>query len=209
MDTARIKAPVAVRPLGRIVSLQDYEDFIYGLPGVGKVQVKSLWDGQTRLAHVTVAGMGGAPIERGSTAYESIVQAVQANRASPHHKVEIDPADILHFNVAATVYVSPSFQRDAVAAAVHDVLTRTFAFHNREFGQGVAASDVTSLIQRVPGVQHIDLKAFYTLGFSASLQPYLSAYTATWGWVNNVALPAQLMLINDKDGLDLAFQAAL
>jgi hypothetical protein len=42
MDTARIKAPVSVRSLGRIVSLRDYEDFIYGLPGVGKVQVKSL-----------------------------------------------------------------------------------------------------------------------------------------------------------------------
>jgi hypothetical protein len=156
-----------------------------------------------------VAGVDGAPVERGSTLYGYIVQAVQANRASPHHKVEIDPADILHFNVSATVYVNPRFQRESVATAVADVLTRTFSFDNREFGEGVAASDVTSLIQRVPGVQHVDLKAFYTLGFSAGLQPYLSAYTATWGWVNNVALPAQLMLVNAKDGVNLVFETAV
>jgi predicted phage baseplate assembly protein len=209
MDTARVKAPVAVRALGRIVSMKDYEDFIYGLPGVGKVQVKSLWNGQTRLAHVTVAGVGGAPVERGSTLYGYIVQAVQTNRASPHHKVEIDPADILHFNVSATVYVNPRFQQESVAIAVDDVLTRTFSFDNREFGEGVAASDVTSLIQRVTGVQHVDLKAFYTRGFSVGLQPYLSAYNATWGWANNVALPAQLMLVNAKDGVNLVFDTAV
>jgi hypothetical protein len=71
------------------------------------------------------------------------VRAVQANRASHHHKVEIDPADILHFNVSATVHVNPNFRQDSVTTGVEEALTRTFSFNNREFGEGVAASYVT------------------------------------------------------------------
>jgi hypothetical protein len=160
------------------------------------------------LAHITVAGAGGTPIQRGATLYNSIVQAVQAHRASPHHEVVVDPADILHFNLSATVFVGPDYKADAVAAVVNEILRQTFSFESREFGEGVAASDVTSLIQRVPGVQHVDLEAFYTLGSSVSLQPYLSVYPATWGGVNHAALPAQLMLINSKDGINLTFKAA-
>lgn len=207
IDTARVKAPVSVRALGRIVSLRDYEDFIYGLPGVGKVQVKSLWNGRTHLAHITVAAAGGAPIKRGSALYDSIVQLIQAHRASRHHEVVVDPADLLHFNLAATVFLGPGYKADEVEALVNEVLKQTFSFENREFGEGVAASDITSLVQRVPGVQHVDLEAFYTLGSSISLQPYLSAYPATWGWVNHAALPAQLMLINGKDGINLTLKA--
>lgn len=61
----------------------------------------------------------------------------------------------------------------------------------------------------MPGVQHVDLKAFYTLGSSVSLQQYLSAYTANWGWANNVALPAQLMLINAKGGINLVLETVV
>jgi predicted phage baseplate assembly protein len=212
MDTARIKAPAAVRPLGRIVSLRDYEDFIYGLPGVGRVQVKPLWNGQTRLAHVTVAAAGGEPINRDSLQYQAIVRAVQANRASPHHHVEIDPADILHFNLAATIYVGPNYSLEAVANLAEESLVWTYSFENREFGRGVAASDVTGLIQSVPGVQHVELTAFHTLGSTPTaglaVQPYLSAHSATWSRVNNAALPAQLMLVNTAGGINLTVETA-
>src|SRR5204863_216486 len=84
----------------------------------------------------------------------------------------------------------------SVQALIEVTLSQTFSFALRDFGQDVEASEMITLIQNIPGVVSVQLKALYVVGSSASLQSHLRAAAARFDPATQTIRPAQLLLIN-------------
>src|SRR5208283_253166 len=49
LDSGRACATLPIMTLGRVVSLEDYQDFALAIPGIGKALATWTWDGQQRV----------------------------------------------------------------------------------------------------------------------------------------------------------------
>ncbi len=161
---ARDNAPLTVLTLDRVVSLRDHEDFARAFAGVGKARADVVWDGERQLVHLTVAADDGTALDPAGTTYKNLRAAIDAARhvARP---VVLAPHVPLRFGLAARVATAPEFLRDDVLAAVRAALAAAFSFTARGFGQGVAASQIMTVMQNVPGVVAVDLD---TIGYVSS-----------------------------------------
>jgi photosystem II stability/assembly factor-like uncharacterized protein len=196
--TAKEKAPPTVRTLGRIVSLQDFEDFAQSFSGIGKALVTPLQQGGTRMVHITVAGGEGAAIDPTSSLYENLVAAIDAARDPFQVVVQVDSYEKILFNVEAKVVVNPRYEPEKVLAQVRSDLLQHFAFKQRQFGQPVTASEVIAWIQRVDGIEATDLDRLYPQGKARLLEPTLTAALAQWDETTTQVSPAQLLLLNPQ-----------
>ena len=156
LEDARTNAPLTVLTLDRIVSLQDFEDFARAFAGIGKAQAVALWQGTTRLVHVTVAGVDGAEVPTASELYGNLVRAIDAQR-DPVHPVEVASYEPRRFHMEASVLVDPRLVAADVLARVTEALRDAFAFAKRAFGQPVTAAEVMKVMQEVEGVVAVDL----------------------------------------------------
>jgi hypothetical protein len=87
-----------------------------------------------------------------------------------------------------------------VLAAADANLRAALAFEARDFGQPVAASRVTALLQAVPGVLAVDLDSLYRALEPPALQPMLFAASPQSG---QGGLAAADLLTLDPGGLSL------
>ena len=156
LEDARTNAPLTVLTLDRIVSLQDFEDFARAFAGIGKAQAVALWQGTTRLVHITVAGVDGAEVPTDSELYGNLVSAIDAQR-DPVHPVEVASYEPRRFHMEASVLVDPRLVAADVLARVTEALRDAFAFAERAFGQPVTAAEVMKVMQEVEGVVAVDL----------------------------------------------------
>jgi hypothetical protein len=86
----------------------------------------------------------------------------------------VDGYTPVYFNVGATLVVDSRYIAADVSASATAALEDAFSFENRDFGQRVAASEVISVLQRVPGVIAVTLDSLAyaprpATGISASL----------------------------------------
>jgi hypothetical protein len=65
------------------------------------------------------------------------------------------------FNVSAKILASKDMEFAKVKLDVENALKETFSFDNRDFGQAVTLSEVMSVIQRVEGVDAVDIDSLY------------------------------------------------
>jgi hypothetical protein len=177
LDRARENAPLTVLTFERIVSLQDFEDFATAFAGVGKAQATLLWDGETRLVHLTVAADDGSPLSEESLTYQNLKEAIRTS-GDPRAPVRVDPHEQLSFALEANVFVKPEYEAEAVLAGVMDALHVRFSFERRRFGQSLAESDVVATIQRLEGVEAVDMVSLYSTGETPGLKPVLPALRA-------------------------------
>ncbi len=157
LERARAKAPLSVRTLDRLVSLRDYETFALAFPGVGKVRATLLASTQGRQLHLTVAGLGGDPSSLDLMSLQAAVESA-GDRA-----VVVGEYEPLWFRIRAGVRIEPDHLGETVLARVREALATAFSFDRRDFGQGVAASEVVAVIQDVLrallGVMEVELRA--------------------------------------------------
>ena len=157
IDTRR-NAPGSVRTFGRIVSLNDFEDFARAFAGVAKAQASLLQIGEARVVHVTIAGAGGAPVSPDSALYRDLLSAIDSVR-DRFQRLLVAAYEKRYFDVTAKVRVHPDYQADVVVAGVEEALRATFSFERRDLAQGVTLSEVMATMQGVGGVEAIDLDA--------------------------------------------------
>jgi predicted phage baseplate assembly protein len=175
LEQARRNAPLTVLTLDRIVSLQDYEDFARAFAGIVKALATWTWNHRKREVLITVAGPGGATIEPDSPLYRNLISAIEkvSDRSIPMRVKSYRPA---YFRIAANLKINPNFISDQVLETVRQKLQDQFSFDARNFGQGVALSEVIAVIQAVPGVTAVDVDQFYRVGDSPTRpHPRLSA----------------------------------
>lgn len=201
LDRARRNAPLTVRALERIVSLRDFEDFAAAFAGVGKAQAVWLWDGEQRLVHLTVIGNDGTAIAKDSALYRNLAAAIDAVRPR-YQPLRLEPGAMLRFGLDARLRVHRDYQSEAVLAAVRKALAAAFGFEARAYGQSLSGSEVVAAIQRVAGIERVDLDSLRlhdglaTLGV-AGPDGRLQARGARWQ--DKQIRPAQLLLIDPAD----------
>jgi hypothetical protein len=188
IDRARDNAPLTVLTFERIVSLDDVEDFAAAFAGIGKAQATPLWDGETEIVHLTVALADGTPPTPDSPTLANLREAVAA-KGDPHLRIQIDPYVDRPFAVEATAVVDPDYEAAAVLDAVRAALTAAFSFERRAFAQAVAESEVIATIQRVEGVEGVDLEWLHLVGEYTLLPAQRARFSG------GTIIPAQLLTL--------------
>ena len=157
---ARENAPRTVLVLGRVVSIQDYEDFTKSFPGVGKARAVAMWDGVSKFAHLTVGTESGLTLERGSPLYDGLLGALNAVRDT-NQLVVIDGFEPKFFGLHVNVLVDDRYLAELVLPEIVVHLANSFAYDARELGQDVTAAEIVAAIHEIAGVIAVDLDALY------------------------------------------------
>jgi hypothetical protein len=186
-EDARASIPLAVRTLGRAVSILDYEDFARAFTGVAKATASVLSLRAGRTVVVTVAFTGGDRIGDLAT---SLV-----THGDPHVQVQVLDGTTESFRLALKVAVDATYQTDAVLAAVEAALRAAFSFDARDFVQPVFLSELDAVAHTVPGVLAIDVDRLY-VGSTPGLSDRLLAQQAAVDAGGN-AIPAGLLVLDD------------
>jgi hypothetical protein len=129
---------------------------------------------------------------------------------NPLQPVQIQPYTRRLFRVEATVVIDPRYSPDKVKPAVVTALHDAFNFTSREFGQGVTASEVITVIQSVPGIVALDLNEFHFKDRPPTREPVLEANTSyvAWDAGKPVIHAAELLLIDAEGGIHITEMSA-
>jgi hypothetical protein len=161
---ARASAPLPTLTIGRVVSLEDYQNYALGFAGIGMALATWTWLGEVRGVFLTVAGTGGAVLSAGDPVLGALAGAIRLG-GDPNVPLQIASYRPVPFTFSAGVVVeTASYAPPAVLAQVWQDLAAAFAFGRRQLGQGVAASEITGIIQQVPGVTAVRLQALAASG---------------------------------------------
>ena len=172
-DDARTNAPLTVLAMGRIVSLQDAEDFARAFAGIGKTQAIALWRSGVQWIHLTVASAAPVPsvdgtvtalsdhrVDPAAALGRNLIGAIETSK-EPSLRLRVDTYQPVFFDVAARVLIDSRYLWTVVATAITTSLTDGFAFERRAFGQPVTKAEVIHAIQSVPGVVFVDIDALH------------------------------------------------
>jgi hypothetical protein len=162
LGAARDHAPLTVRTLDRIVSLDDYQDFASAFAGIGKAQAINLWADGRHFVYLTIGGANGEPVTD-QDFLDNFSAALEAAR-DPVQQVKVGTFDRLLFDLSASIAVDRHHEKKEVDRAVRAALVMAFSFDRRAFGQAVSAAEVITIIQGVPGVVSVDLNALNLSG---------------------------------------------
>ncbi|HME35239.1 MAG TPA: putative baseplate assembly protein [Candidatus Sulfotelmatobacter sp.] len=199
LDDARTNATLTIMTLGRIVSLQDYQDFARAYAGIDKALATWTWSGQQRIVLLTVAGVDGATVDPSSELYQNLTSSISL-ASEPFVNVLLKSYGPLYFRVGGTVTVDPDYLLADVQANVEDALRTAFSFDSRDFGQPVHLSDVITTIQNVIGVLDVDITQLWRSDQPAGLATDIAAGMPQLN--DGTFAPAQLLTL-DARPLDL------
>jgi predicted phage baseplate assembly protein len=158
-DQARENAPLAVMSLDRIVSVQDYADFVRTFAGIGKASSARLSDGRRQLVHVTIAGADDIPIDPTSDLYQNLLIALR-RFGDPDLPVQVELRELIVLVLSANVRLATDYQWEPVVTKIRTALLDDFGFQKRALGQPALLSEIISVIQNIPGVEYVDVDAF-------------------------------------------------
>ncbi len=202
LDDARAHAPLTVRTLERIVSLSDFADFAEAFSGIAKAAATTVWNGEARVVHLTVAGAGGEAVDPGSDVLANLVAAID-RVGDPAQQVLVAGYTSRIFGLTGSLLVSADRVAEDVRAAVIATLQGRFSFERRAFGQGVSAAEVIAAAQGVPGVEMVDLDTLIAPDRpSPSAQPPVVLPANLAHWESGAVAPAELLLL-DPDAVAL------
>ncbi|MEH0845834.1 putative baseplate assembly protein [Micromonospora sp. CPCC 205711] len=196
VDRARRNAPLAVRTLGRVVSLDDHADFARAFAGVGKARADLVWDGDRQVVLLTVAGPDGAAIPDGAPVRADLLRALDAAR-QPAVPVRILGHHRRRVAVTARLLVTPGRRFVAVAAAARAALVAGLSFDARDYAQPVRASEVQALLHRVPGVAAVVLELLHDAALPPTRMDVITAAPARRE--GGLLLPADLLTADAGD----------
>ncbi|MEU5726276.1 putative baseplate assembly protein [Micromonospora sp. NPDC047738] len=196
VDRARRNAPLAVRTLGRVVSLDDYADFARAFAGVGKARADLVWDGHRQIVLLTVAGPDGTAIPEGAAVRADLLRALDAAR-QPAVPVRILGHRRRRVAVTARLLVAPGHRFATVAAAARSALVAGLCFDARDYAQPVRASQVQALLHEVPGVAAVVLELLHDAEQPATRADVIAAAPARR--MGDLLLPADLLTADTGD----------
>lgn len=142
--------------LDRLVSTQDYADFARTFAGIGKASAKELSNGRQTVVHVTIAGADDIPIDQNSDLYRNLLQALK-QQGDPYQPIQLVLRELTVLILVANVKVLPDYLWEFVEPKIRATLLDIFSFERLELGQAVSLSEIISTIQKVPGVDFVDV----------------------------------------------------
>lgn len=163
-DDARSSAPLPTLTIGRIVSLEDYQNFAINFAGIAKALASWTWVGNRRGVFLSVAGEGGAILKSDDPIVLKLVAAIQSN-GNPYIPLMVAPYQPVLFRITAAVKVDEdNYDSGQVLAQAWQNLQSAFAFDRRQLAQNVVASQIVEIIQQTPGVIATQLQALNPSG---------------------------------------------
>ncbi len=174
LEEARRNAPLTVLTLGRIVSLQDYEDFARTFSGIDKALATWTWFGEKRGVFVTVAGPKGAEVKEDSKLYTNLLQAMK-NSGNPLVPLQVKTYQAGLFRLVAALKLDPTYLSEKVLQQAEQKLRDTFSFAARAFGQPVHLSEVIAALQNVAGVVAVNVTALYRSNETPERKTHIAA----------------------------------
>ncbi|HEY9738803.1 MAG TPA: putative baseplate assembly protein [Trichocoleus sp.] len=153
---AKRNAPMAVMALDRLVSVQDYADFVRTFAGIAKADAQAVSNGRRELIHLTIAGADNSPIEKNSDLYRNLWRALR-RFGDPYQPLQIELRELMILLISARVRILPDYLWEVVKVAIEAALFEHFSFERRDLGQDVLLSEVISVIHQVPGVDYVDV----------------------------------------------------
>ena len=167
-DDARASAPLPTLTIGRVVSLEDYQNYALAFTGIAKAMASWAWFGGTRGVFLTIAGEGGSILLPDDLIVTSLVSALMAC-GSPRVPLQVASFVPVLFQFAAQVAVDQTdYDPKLVLAQVWQNVSSSFAFDQRQLGQPVVASSIVETIQQTPGVIALQLQGLYRSGDTAA-----------------------------------------
>ncbi|WP_394829211.1 hypothetical protein [Pendulispora albinea] len=194
LEQARTATPRNLRASGRVVSVQDAEDFARAFVGVGNARAVLLGVGSNRVAHVTVADLEGNPVDVASPLLDRLRQAIDTV-ADPSFAVVVDTYDPLPFVLGVDVIVDPDFEPSRVLAAANGALRSAFAVSGRAFGGRITEAEIVGIVQRVPGVVAATLTELHPEGDPITRRTALTATPAHLGADGSTIVRAQALVL--------------
>jgi hypothetical protein len=172
---ARQSAPLPTLTLGRVVSLEDYQNFALNFAGIALALATWTWFGNTRGVFLTLAGAGGTTLGSSDQVVQKLIQQLQTS-GLPY--VQVLPVSYVPalFEIGLQVKVdSPTYDPTTVLPQVWQSLVSAFSFGQMQPAQSVAASRVIQIAQSIPGVIAVNLTALKRKGSSATSATMLCA----------------------------------
>jgi predicted phage baseplate assembly protein len=210
-DGARENAPLTVLAMGRIVSLQDAEDFARAFAGIGKARAIALWRGGVEWIHLTVASEAPVPSQDGTVTAlsdhrvdvtsplgQNLIDAIERFK-EPSLRLRVDTYQPVFFDLSVKVLVDERHLWADVEAAVTTALVDAFSFEGRAFGQAVTKAEVIRVIQAVAGVVFVDVETLHRFDASPGATPEDVLIPGTVQWADDQPEPAalaELLVIN-------------
>lgn len=161
---ARTSAPLNVLTLGRVVSLEDYQNYALAFAGISQALATWTWTGRTRGVFLTVAGANGDTFQPDDNTLTQLKTSLW-NIGNPFVPLQIVSYVPVLFEVSASVLIDQTdYDPTQVLAQVWQSLLTNFSFAERQLGQGVAQSEIIAVIQQTPGVIAVQLTGFNLQG---------------------------------------------
>jgi len=196
LEDARSNAPLTVLTLDRIVSLLDFEDFAAAFAGIGKAQATRIFNGESYLVHVTIAGSGGEGISTMDPLFQHLASAIDSAR-DPSADVIIEPAEFLSFGLRATIVHDPAFLVEDIQAEARTALITAFSFDERSFAMPATSAEIMGILHDIEGLVAVDIDALFLdtrVDENNSVLPAARARRE-----GEIILPSQLLLINPDE----------
>ena len=157
-DDARAGIPMAVRTLGRAVSLSDYADYARTFAGIARARADVLVLPGGRTIVVSVAGPDDTVVP------DTVLGRLAASlvgHGDPLAQVRVVAHRPEKFRLALRVAVDPDRDTGTVLSGVDSALRAAFGFAAMDFGEPVHRSGVLRAAHTVPGVVAVDLDRLY------------------------------------------------
>jgi hypothetical protein len=159
LELARSNAPLAVKALDRLVSVEDYQDYARTYAGIGKASSTLISDGRRQLVHLTIAGVGDIPIDQTSDLYHNFQLSLQTY-GDPFLDVQVCLRKVKLLVIAAGVQLQPEYDWDSAEPQIRAAVLALFSFDARDLGQPAFLSEAIAAIQAVEGVLYVNPTTF-------------------------------------------------
>jgi hypothetical protein len=162
IDEAKVAGPRSLLALNRAVTAQDFVALTEAYPGVAKAFVvvgatpMDPSSGCCCLVRLTIAPTGGG---LPSSQLKADLLAYLENRKMIGTCVEIVDPEYQPIDGAGTIYMASNFSTEQGALAVDEAVNSFFDFGSdyTGFGKGLYLSDFYALLDKLSGVDHVDL----------------------------------------------------
>lgn len=170
-DDARASAPLPTLTIGRVVSLEDYQNFALAFAGIAKAVATWTWFGNLRGVFLTVAAENGAILENSDPIIVNLVKAIQS-AGNPYIPLQVASYVPILFQFTANVNIDATdYDPKQVLAQIWENVSSEFSFAQQELAQNVVASRIIETIQQTPGVIAVQLTALNPSGEPAGGAP--------------------------------------
>jgi hypothetical protein len=172
-DDARTSAPLPTLTIGRVVSLEDYQNFAIAFAGIAKAIATWTCFSGTRGVFLTVAGENGATLSANDPILSKLSLSLKS-LGNPYIPLQIVAFQPIWFQIAALIKVDQTdYDAGQVIGQVWQNLEAAFAFEERALGQNVVQSEIVATIQNTPGVLALQLQGLFLSGSPSTTGPAL------------------------------------